>query len=80
MERPNIYYQPIIVSDDGTNLFYDTPKELRSYDVFLTEEDAKKWCYENGYPNVSIFRYEGDDIEGIRVLDSDGMVVAIFEE
>ena len=80
MERPTIYFQPILVSDDGTNLQYDVPSELRDWDVFLTREDAEIWCEDNGYQNCLIEVYKDNDIEGIRVLNADGDVLAVFEE
>ena len=80
MERPTIYFQSILVSDDGINLQYNVPAELRDWDVFLSKEDAETWCKDNDYQDCLIKEYRDNDIEGIRVLNADGEILAVFEE
>ena len=74
-EDENYYYQPISYSDNGTDIEYgDIPEELKSFQVFHTENDAKKWLENNDYdPNDFIIsKYEDDDIEDHVFIDEFG--------
>lgn len=65
------YYQPLIYTDDGTNISWDLPSELNSFEVFHTNEACEEWLKENGYDlgDCVIQEYEDDDIEDITFLD-----------
>lgn len=65
------YYQPLLYTDDGTNISWDLPSELNSFEVFHTKEACEEWLEENGYDleDCSIQEYEDDDIEDVTFLD-----------
>ena len=77
------YYQPLRYSDDGTNIDYgNMPEELHSFDAFRTESDCREWLENNGYEpgEFVIVQYKNDDIEDVRLLDSDGNVIMTIDE
>ena len=77
------YYQPVSYSDDGTNIdIGDIPEELHSFDAFRTESDCREWLESNGYEpgDFVIVQYKNDDIEDVRLLDSDGNVIMTIDE
>jgi len=64
-EEVEVYYQPELYSDDGTNIDYGFPEELASFHVFHTKEECEDWLEDNGYDlkDCIIHEYHDDDIE-----------------
>lgn len=58
-------YQPEVYYDDGTNIGWDLPSELFSFQVFETREDCEDWLLDNGYElgECVIHEFDEDDIE-----------------
>lgn len=67
----NKFYQPLIYTDDGTNIGWNLPSELHSCEGFHTIEGCNEWLEENGYHlgDCSIQVYEYEDIEDVTFLD-----------
>lgn len=67
-------FQPYLYSDDGTNIDYDIPSELNSFDVFQTADEAGDFMIENEYPDGTFFiaEFDDDEIEEFRMLDRHG--------
>lgn len=59
------YYQPELYFDDGTNIGWNLPEELYSFQVFKTYEDAYNWLIQHDYnpDDAHISEYHDDDIE-----------------
>lgn len=57
------YYQPELYFDDGTNIGWNLPKELYSFQVFKTYEDAYNWLFSTTItPTEQIFSIAFDMI------------------
>lgn len=67
-------FQPSIYFDDGTNIGWNLPSELCSFQVFLSKEDCEEWLERNDYElsECVIHEYEFNDIEDASFLDSFG--------
>lgn len=75
-----IYYQPEIVFDTIKDIIVDIPDDLRYNEVFPTKEDAKEWCRRHEYTDYYIREYKEGEIEGIRVINSKGEIIAVLTE
>lgn len=67
-------YQPYMYFDDGTNIDYNLPSELNSFDVFQSADEAGDFMIECGYADGTfvIQEFEDDEIEEFRMLDRHG--------
>lgn len=76
------YYQPELYSDDGTNIDWNLPDGLFSFQAFRTREECEAWLANNGYENddVTIHEYHDDDIEEVTLIDEDGHVIPRIED
>ena len=68
------YYQPELYFDDGTNIGWNLPEELYSFQVFKTYEDAFNWLVQHDYnpDDAHITEYHDDDIEEPTFIDEYG--------
>jgi hypothetical protein len=68
------YYQPELYFDDGTNIGWNLPEELYSFQVFETYEDAYNWLIQHDYDpdDAHINEYHDDDIEEPTFIDEYG--------
>lgn len=68
------YYQPELYFDDGTNIGWNLPDELYSFQVFKTYEDAYNWLIQHDYDpdDAHINEYHDDDIEEPTFIDEYG--------
>ena len=59
------YYQP-------QRRDFTIPREMYSWQVFPSREDAQKWLVGFGYDlsDFDILEYEGDDIEDYVIIDA----------
>lgn len=82
MNKTRHYFQPMFYFDDGTNIDWQLPIELHSFEAFASEEDLIEFMASNGYQNGDyiINEYFDDDIEGVTILDCLGEVVETNEE
>lgn len=83
--QPHIYFQPYIgkINDETHQITWEFPFDLLySFQAFRTEEDALSFMEKAGYSpcEVNIERYCDDDIEGVSILDENGIVVEIHED
>ena len=76
------YYQPELYSDNGTNIDWDCPEGLWSFQAFPTREECEAWLKNNGYEanDVTIHVYHDDDIEDVTLIDEDGCILPRIEE
>ena len=77
------YYQPEWYKDDNTNIEYGgVPNGLYSFDAFRSEDECEEWLINHGYEpgDFVIHQYCNDDIEEVRIIDSDGDTVLRIEE
>ena len=67
-------YQPYIYQDDGTNIGWNLPDGLFSWQVFSSEDEAEWWLVENGYdPDDCVIEdYDEEDIEDLQIIDRYG--------
>lgn len=81
-QRGLTYYQPELYTDDGTNIDWNLPQELHSFQVFLTKEDVEIFMEHLNYSSdeYTIMEYHDYEIDGITVLDCDGNVVEMYDE
>jgi hypothetical protein len=76
------YFQPQRYNDDGTNIGWDTPDGLFSFQAFLSEDDCIAWLENNGYnpDDFTIHEYHDNDSEGVTLLYPDGSVITRIED
>lgn len=76
------YFQPEYYYDDGTNIGWELPDGLFSFQAFLSEDDCIAWLENNGHnPNdFAINEYHDDDIEDVTLLYPDGSAIMRIEE
>ena len=76
------YFQPQRYNDDGTNIGWNLPDGLFSFQAFLSEDDCIAWLENNGYnpDDFTIHEYHDNDIEEVTLLYPDGSVITRIED
>lgn len=76
------YFQPEYYYDDGTNIGWEIPDGLFSFQAFRTEEECELWLEAHGYnpDDFTIHEYDNNEIDGVTIIDEYGDIIPKIED